>query len=126
MKPNALPLIATFATLLTWLYLMTARVYSEGSLGESYLVLKPYPSLLVIIGGGEEGAWVRAHPNVPLPWWQQDNVTKLLYGGDWEDPVLWTSFYEWGIVLTPLLWLSFLFFSLRERIKKWNSPKTDV
>ena len=108
MKLRWLILIGCFAVVLSGLYLMTARVYSEGSLGESYLMLKPSPSLENGMGGGEDGAWRRAHPNQPPPWWQSENAVRLLWGGDWEDPVSWPLFYGLGFLLTPILWVTLI------------------
>ncbi len=105
MRGRGRVLIGIVAILLSGVYLMTARVYVEGSLGESELVLKPYPSLDIEVGGGEEGAWARAHPGQPRPWWQSDRLIKLAWGGDWETPAPWPPFYDAGIFLTPLLWL---------------------
>lgn len=97
--------VGVIAVALSAFYLMTARVYTEGSLGSSYLMIKPYPSPVHILGGGEEGAWARAHPNQPMPWWQSENATKLLWGGDWEDPALWPLLYSLGYVLILAFWL---------------------
>lgn len=98
--------VGVLAVALTVLYLTTARVYIEGSLAESWLMLKPLPSLENSMGGGEEGAWARAHPGQQPPWWRSEDAVRLLWGGDWEDPVAWTLFYDLGILLTPALWLS--------------------
>ena len=108
MKWRGLVLIGLLASLLSGFYLMAARVYYEGSLGESDLVLKPAPSLDIEVGGGEVGAWARAHPGQARPWWQSDHLTLLAWGGDWEQPVAWTSFYEIGILATPCLWLALI------------------
>lgn len=43
-------------------------VYLEGD-HTSFLVLAPHPTLGFVYGGGEEGAWRRAHPSGPEPWW---------------------------------------------------------
>lgn len=43
-------------------------VHLEGD-HTSYLVLAPCPTLGFVQGGGEEGAWRRAHPGQPEPWW---------------------------------------------------------
>lgn len=98
--------IGLLAVALTALYLTTARVYIEGSLAESWLMLKPSLSLENSLGGGEEGAWARAHPGQAQPWWRSEDAVRLLWGGDWEDPVAWTLFYDLGILLTPVLWLT--------------------
>jgi hypothetical protein len=43
-------------------------VHVEGD-HTSFLVLAPKPTLGFVHGGGEEGAWRRAHPTGPEPWW---------------------------------------------------------
>jgi len=43
-------------------------VHVEGD-HSSFLVLAPYPTPGFVYGGGEEGAWRRAHPTDPEPWW---------------------------------------------------------
>lgn len=43
-------------------------VHTEGD-HTSFLVLAPYPTPGFVHGGGEEGAWRRAHPTGPEPWW---------------------------------------------------------
>lgn len=128
MQKRWLFLIAAFAIALTILYLMTARVFLEGTLGDSYLMLKPYPSFDNGMGGGEEGAWARAHPGQAPPWWQSSDAIRLLYGGSWEeDPVLWPTFYMLGYLLTPVLWLALAIGGLRRltcsRRLKQRGPK---
>src|SRR5438034_4052614 len=54
--------------LITGFYLMTGIVYEEGGFGMQ-LVVKPRPSLTMLVGGGEDGIWQREHPNKPKPWW---------------------------------------------------------
>ncbi|WEK57668.1 MAG: hypothetical protein P0Y52_14160 [Candidatus Brevundimonas phytovorans] len=117
MQKRWLFLIAVFAVALTILYLMTARVFLEGTLGDNYLMLKPYPSLDIGMGGGEEGAWSRAHPDQAPPWWQSPDAIRLLDGGSWEEePVLWPTFYILGYLLTPVLWLVLAVSGLRRLI----------
>lgn len=47
---------------------MMDRVQLEGD-HVSYLVLAPHPTWRFACGGGEEGAWRRAHPGLKEPWW---------------------------------------------------------
>lgn len=109
MRQHWLFLVGTFAFSLSALYLFTAEVRPEGSLGDTWLMLKPSPSVENFLGGGEEGAWARANPGEPAPWWQADDTTRLLYGGSWEeDPVLWPTLYGLGFLLTPILLLVFV------------------
>ncbi len=84
-------------------WLGTGLVYEEGGFGVR-LVVKPTPSPAVAFGGGEEGAWARAHPGAPAPWWQEGGHTVLV-SGDWEDGVpLWVSAYFVGHLLVLLGW----------------------
>lgn len=54
--------------LLALLASMIDVVHLEGD-HTSYLVLAPHPTVAFVHGGGEEGAWRRAHPGAPEPWW---------------------------------------------------------
>ena len=112
-KVNGLAICGILAVMLTCFYLMTSRVYYEGSLGQSDLILMPYPSIDLIVGGGEEGAWAKDHPNQPKPWWQKDDTVKLIYLGDWEDPSIWGELHSAGILLTLSLWLTVFIILLR-------------
>jgi hypothetical protein len=66
-------------------FALTGVIVPEGALGDSYLVLKPQPSLDRYFGGGEEGSWARAHPGEPAPWWQDRESRSAIYLGDWEN-----------------------------------------
>jgi hypothetical protein len=112
-------IVGLLAVALTTLYLTTVLVYEEGSLGSAYLTLKPVPSFDHIVGGGEEGAWARANPGQPKPWWQSDDAVELAWAGDWEDEKPWRFFYHVGFLLTPLLWLAILFAIVRGQIRRW-------
>jgi hypothetical protein len=105
-------------SLVTGFYMMTAIVYEEGAFGMR-LVLKPYPSLILLAGGGENGAWQREHPNEPAPWWLTDNFIPLVVD-DWEGgPPLWEKVYVHGILGVVLGWPvlggAYLFRLLRRR-----------
>jgi hypothetical protein len=52
-------------------------VYVEGD-HTSFLVLAPYPTPGFVYGGGEEGAWRRAHPGSPEPWWLAGRYLVIL------------------------------------------------
>ena len=54
--------------LLALLASMIDVVHLEGD-HVSFLVLAPYPTPGLVYGGGEEGAWSRAHVGAPKPWW---------------------------------------------------------
>ena len=53
--------------ILSAFYLFTGLVYEEGGFGFE-LIFKKYPSIQVAFGGGEEGTWVRQHPQAALPY----------------------------------------------------------
>jgi len=96
--------IAFFALLLlTGFYLMTGIVYDEGGFGVQ-LVVKPRPSLTLLAGGGENGAWQRHHPNEPKPWWLVKNFIPIVED-DWEGGhPWWEEVYGFGLVATLLGW----------------------
>ena len=58
--------------------LMVDLVHPTGGGHSSTLVLAPYPTLSFEQGGGEEGAWERAHPGEEKPWWLRGAYLKLL------------------------------------------------
>ena len=96
--------IAFFGLLLvTGFYLMTGIVYEEGGFGVQ-LVVKPYPSLVLLAGGGEDGVWQREHPDEPKPWWLVKNFVPIVVD-DWEGGhPLWEEAYVHGILATLLSW----------------------
>ena len=51
-------------------------VHREGD-HVSYLVLAPHPTLGFVHGGGEEGAFRRAHPGAAPPWWLRGDYWVL-------------------------------------------------
>jgi hypothetical protein len=82
---------------------MTGIVY-EGF--GTQLVVKPYPSLTLFVGEGEEGTWQREHPNEPKPWWLAANFVPLVIG-DWEGGhPWWEEAYLLGFLATLLGWLA--------------------
>jgi hypothetical protein len=85
--------------LLSSFYLMTAEVYEEGGFGVA-LVVKPYPSRLIAVGGGEDGSWRRDHPGEPEPWWQRGSYIRLIQD-DWEGGMPWwvdAYIYLWILI----------------------------
>src|SRR5262249_45255560 len=89
--------------LVTGFYLMTGIVYEEGGFGMQ-LVVKPGPSLTMFVGGGEDGAWQREHPNKPKPWWQVRNFIPIVVD-DWEGGhPWWEEAYLHGLLSTLLGW----------------------
>jgi hypothetical protein len=89
--------------LVTGFYLMTGIVYEEGGFGVQ-LVVKPRPSLTLLVGGGEDGAWQREHPNEPKPWWLVKNFVPIVVD-DWEGGhPWWEEAYGLGFLATLLSW----------------------
>ncbi len=109
--------IAALLAPLTGLYLYTARICFEGSLAENVLVLKPEPSFDTHLMRSEYG-WKPGYPGQPMPWWESEKTThELAFGGDWEDPVWWDGWYDFGCLLTPLLWLLLVYGVARDVIR---------
>lgn len=102
--------MAICAVLLTGFYAGTAVLRFEGAPADRALIVKPAPSLEFEFGGGEEGAWRRAHPGQADPWWLKPGQLMILASGDHEEPgTLWWLLPYWlGIPLTGLLWLGAL------------------
>jgi hypothetical protein len=89
--------------LMTGFYLITATVYDEGGFGVQ-LVVKPYPSLSVLAGGGQDGTWQHEHPNQPKPWWLVNNFVPIVVD-DWEGGrPWWVEAHMNGFVATMLGW----------------------
>lgn len=63
--------------LFAFLASMIDVVHLEGD-HTSYLVVAPHPTAGFVHGGGEEGAWRRAHPGAPEPWWLRGRYRVLL------------------------------------------------
>jgi hypothetical protein len=92
-------------------YLMTGIVYEEGGYSVQ-LVVKPYPSLTLSVGGGmEKGTWQRQHSNEPKPWWLEDHFVPLVRG-EWKEiddfegaSPWWVGAYLLGFLATLLSWL---------------------
>jgi len=83
------------------------------------LVVKPHPSLTLVVGGGEDGACQRKHPNEPKPWWLVDNFVSLVTE-DWEGGhPWWEEAYMLGFLATLPSWLvlggAYVFRDLRRR-----------
>src|SRR5262249_2208700 len=89
----------------TSFYLMTAIVYDEGAGAFGVqLVVKPYPSLTMLAGGGEDEAWQNEHPNQPKPWWLVGNFVPIVVD-DWEGGhPWWEEAYLNGFLATLLGW----------------------
>lgn len=88
---------------LTLSHLMTALVYEEGGFGVD-LVVKPYPTISVAYGGGEEGSWKRQNPGAEAPWWQSDRLTTLLED-DWESGTpTWVNVYFLSSLFSFMAW----------------------
>jgi len=91
-------------SLLTGFYLMTGLVYSEGGFDVD-LVVKPYPSWVTAVGGGEEGAWQRDHPGELAPWWQRGNFIRIIQD-DWQGGIpWWIDAYDLGDLAVLIGWL---------------------
>jgi len=117
----------------TGVYLFTALVFEEGGFG-FFLALKPHPTMSIMYGGGEEGAWQRENPQLPLPWWIKGDY-RVLLTDDWEQGIpLWTRAYESGYVITLITWfMVFIVISgrtaihiLRVRRSGTAQPRQDV
>jgi hypothetical protein len=89
----------------TLLYALTGIVYPEGDFSGT-LVVKPHPMHPVEFGGGEEGTWARHHPGQPLPWFMQNDLTRI-YRFSWEEGIpAWLTAYRLGYLAAHLAWVA--------------------
>jgi hypothetical protein len=106
MSSRVLPVLGSLFLALTAYFAFTGEVRPEGALGDTYLTIKPRPALERYFGGGEEGAWARAHPGQVPPWWQDLNSRPAIYLGDWESGTTAAGALN---IFAALLWLGSLF-----------------
>jgi hypothetical protein len=106
--------------LLTLFYAATAIVWYEGEL--SYrLVVRQEIGFSSSYGFGEEGAWARAHPGQPLPWWQSENLIVLTQGSpEIPESDRWREPYFLGRLVLMILWIG----TLIAVVVKWFRSKT--
>jgi hypothetical protein len=76
MKPLVIFAFAAGLVALALLGSMVDVVHVEGD-HVSFLVLAPCPTPGFVYGGGEEGAWRRAHPGEVEPWWLRGDYVIL-------------------------------------------------
>jgi hypothetical protein len=107
--------------LATGFYLMTAIVYAEEPFGVQ-LVLKPYPSLVLLARGGEE-VWRREHTGEPEPWYLTGNFVPLI-DDDWEGGhPLWEEVYVHGFLGVLLGWPALGVACLWRRLRRTRSAR---
>lgn len=97
-----MPLKTTFGItlLLVLFFTNTAIIYGTGGPGEM-LVFKPLHGIHPFYGGGEEGSWIRKHPDQPLPWWHYPLTDyRILYQTSYETTIApWTVAYRLAYAL---------------------------
>ncbi|HEY0925693.1 hypothetical protein [Brevundimonas sp.] len=127
MKNRIVVVLSGLFILLSAYSAFTGVVVPEGSLGDSYLVLKPMPSFERVFGGGEEGAWTRAHPGEPAPWWQDLDSRPSAYLGDWENGSTPVGVLD---MAANLLWLASLLglivYGLRAMVRRLGGGRRPV
>ena len=89
----------------TLFYSMTCVVYEEGGFNGA-LVVKPYPTGAVAVGGGESENWARHHPGQPPPWFMDEDL-RVISTFSWEDggSPAWVTAYFVGFLATLLAWI---------------------
>ena len=109
------------AIMLSLLYINTAVIKGGGE----ELVVKPLHGLYPFYGGGEEGAWIRDHPNQELPWWHypnQDCVARLIDTSLGTTGPPWLLWYALGwltwILLMVILVSEWMWRLARRRIER--------
>ncbi len=101
MKKNYRLLLAVTTLLLFW-----TSVHRPGGCFEYELVIKPYPTLQLYVGGGEEGAYNRKLHNGEFPKWLREGRYLTLAWGSWESgPKPWELFRYAAMAAVFFGWL---------------------
>jgi len=109
-------------TISTLIFFWTAIHKFGGDPGYE-LVLKPYPSFDIFVGGGEEWSYNQRMENGEFPWWLTDNAYIKLAYGDWESKThIWEYIRYSAIILTIIGWPIFasvcIFKLIRRKLNK--------
>ena len=107
---------ATLLSILSVAFFWTA-VHKYGGDPDYELVLKPYPSFTISVGGGEEHIYQKNLENGVFPFWLKNgNYIKLAYGS-WESStqpweyirglVMVLVFLGWPVLLSTFICKSF-------------------
>jgi hypothetical protein len=104
---------STFILLVTTVLLFWTAEHKPGGSIEYFLLLKPYPTLDLFLGGGEEDQYARRLANGEFPDWLVNKQYINLAWGSWEeDTKVWeylrngtliSVFFGWSILL--IFWL---------------------
>ncbi len=88
-------------------------VHRPGGSLDYQLILKPYPTFLLEVGGGEEGSYKRRMLQGEFPNWLASGNYKIINSGSLESPtqyweylrglILVSVFTGWIIMITSLL-----------------------
>lgn len=96
--------ITVILIVITLLLFWTAEHKPGGSL-EYYLLLKPYPTFDLFLGGGEEGQYARRLANGEFPDWLVNEQYINLAPGGWEDSTkAWEYLRNGSLIVVFLGW----------------------
>jgi len=113
MKKSIITLLVT-TLLLFW----TVEHKPGGSL-DYYLLLKPYPTFDLFLGGGEEGMYARRVANGEFPDWLVNEQYINLAWGSWEnDTKVWEYLRSGAFLAVFLGWPALLIWWLVLAVRK--------
>ncbi|WP_063707274.1 hypothetical protein [Pseudoalteromonas gelatinilytica] len=83
--------------------------HKPGGSFDYYLLLKPYPTLDLFLGGGEEGHYARRIANGEFPDWLVNEQYIKLAWGSWEDNTKPWEYLRIGTLMVVFLGWPILF-----------------
>jgi len=121
MKKSIIILLVT-TVLLFW----TVEYKPGGSL-EYYLLLKPYPTLDLFLGGGEEEQYARRLANGEFPDWLVNEQYVNLAWGSWESDTKVWEYLRSGVLIAvflgwPIWFVSWLMLIIRKHLTNLCTP----
>ncbi len=117
---------STIILIVITLLLFWTVVHKPGGSLEYYLLLKPYPTLDLFLGGGEEGHYARMLVSGEFPdWLVNKQYINLAWGGLEDDTKVW-EFLRSGALLVvflgwPILLIIWLVIVIKTQLSKRSS-----
>ena len=114
-------LLIVITILLFW-----TAVHKPGGSLEYYLLLKPYPTLDLFLGGGEEGSYARRLANGEFPAWLVNEHYINLASSSWEGSTkAWEYLRNGSLIVVflgwPILLIIWLVLSIKTHLTRRSS-----
>ncbi|AOT08763.1 hypothetical protein S4054249_13265 [Pseudoalteromonas luteoviolacea] len=96
-------------------------IHKPGGSLDYELVIKPSPSLLLSIGGGEEGNYKRRMERGEFPNWLTNNNYKVIAHGSFESKTQYWEYIRWALISFVFIgWLVVLLSAFQRVLKALN------